>query len=504
MKSGELGGYRLDDLLGEGGMGMVYKAYDPTLDRTAAIKVIRKEALSAEGKQRFLREARACSRISHPNIITVYAAGEEDGTPFMAMEFLSGRTLDRVIEEGPVEWEQAGQWIVSLLDAVGRLHEEGIVHRDLKPENIMLTDEGVIKLMDFGVVHLTKSTALTQDGTAIGTVPYMSPEQATGQKVDGRADLYAIATILQELLTGEHPFSADQPLAIMYRIQNEIPRPVAEYSEEQSPPGLQEVLDRAFVKDIDARFATASEFRAALVEIVGESKGTTTTTIVVEKSGLKTKWFAIVISAAVVAALALGAWKMIDRKAALGDRDLARNLNEQGQVFQRQGDLDAAEIKFREAIAADETYPLPWNNLGYLFELREEVDEAEVSYLGALKVDPNDPAALFNLGNLYFDRNDFPTAQDYFERAVAADSTLTAGYNNLGAVHLERGNAAAAAATLDIGLGLPADDQTRVRLRINRARASAALGDTTAARGYLLGLTPESAADSSLFDLLKP
>src|SRR5262245_37928642 len=138
MERKTLGGYELRDVLGEGGMGTVYRAHDPTLDRPAAIKVIRAQALSDEGKERFLREARASSKINHPNIITIYAAGEENGAPYMAMELVDGKTLRQVLKDGPIEWRVATRWIVQLLDALQRLHGEGIVHRDLKPENVMI------------------------------------------------------------------------------------------------------------------------------------------------------------------------------------------------------------------------------------------------------------------------------------------------------------------------------------------------------------------------------
>ena len=188
MQGRRLGGYELRDKLGEGGMGAVYLAHDPTLDRSAAIKIIRAETLTTEGKERFLREARACSRINHPNIITVYAAGEENGTPYMAMELIDGRTLRSVMHDGPVAWRTATKWLVELLDALQRLHAEGIIHRDLKPENIMVTRDGIIKLMDFGLAHLTTQTAITQEGTTLGTAPYMSPEQVMGRRLDPRSD----------------------------------------------------------------------------------------------------------------------------------------------------------------------------------------------------------------------------------------------------------------------------------------------------------------------------
>ncbi len=182
MERKTIAGYTIDSTLGEGGMGVVYRAVDPTLDRPLAIKVIKRKNLSATAKERFLREARASSRLNHPNIVTVYAAGEEDGHPYLAMEYVEGRTLRDVIDEGPIAWDQATLWIADILDALSRLHENGIIHRDLKPENIMVTGDGVVKLMDFGIAHMAAGDTLTQEGTTLGTVYYMSPEQAAGKR----------------------------------------------------------------------------------------------------------------------------------------------------------------------------------------------------------------------------------------------------------------------------------------------------------------------------------
>ena len=218
MANKEIAGYEILGSLGEGGMGHVYRARDTTLQRDLALKVIRPESLTAVGKERFLREARACSRINHPNIITVYAAGEENGHPYMAMEFISGKTLRDIIDESPVTWQQAVRWVVDIADALSRLHQEGIVHRDLKPENVMVTEDGLVKLMDFGIAHIASSSTLTMEGTSLGTVFYMSPEQAAGKKADARSDIFSLGTVLYEMLTGEFAFKGEHPMAVMYSI----------------------------------------------------------------------------------------------------------------------------------------------------------------------------------------------------------------------------------------------------------------------------------------------
>jgi serine/threonine-protein kinase len=142
------------------------------------------------------------------------------------MELIDGRTLRDIMRDGPVGWRTATRWLVQLLDALQRLHAEGIVHRDLKPENIMVTRDGAIKLMDFGLAHLTTQTAITQEGTTLGTAPYMSPEQVMGKRLDARSDLFSVVTIYQEMLTGTYPYAGDHSMSIMFSIRNEPPAPL--------------------------------------------------------------------------------------------------------------------------------------------------------------------------------------------------------------------------------------------------------------------------------------
>ena len=471
-----LGGYDLRDVLGEGGMGTVYRAHDPTLDRPAAVKVIRAKSLSPEGKERFLREARACSRINHPNIITVYAAGEEDGAPYMAMELIDGDTLRAIIDKGPIDWRTATRWVVQLLDALQRLHAENIVHRDLKPENIMVTREGVIKLMDFGLAHLTSETAITQEGTTLGTVPYMSPEQVLGRKLDARSDLFSLATIFHEMLTGMHPFRGEHPMAVMYSIRNETPKPLKLQSGD-FPIGLQAVLDRAFEKELDKRYADAAAFRDAILGVAPELSGTT----VVERKSSPVRMALLVgIVSIAVFGLGLAGWNLVQGRRAAANRAAAENLNERAEIAP---DAAAREDLLRQAIEKDPTYAPPYNGLGIIAENDGFPEVADSLYRKSVRLSPTFSAAFLNIGNRFFDQQRFDSAAVYYQRAMRGedpDSSVIG--NQLAAVHLKQQRPGEARSVIERVL----DDEKRPNVRgyllMNLGKALAAQGDSTAAR----------------------
>ena len=492
-----LGGYELRDVLGEGGMGTVYRAHDPTLDRPAAVKVIRAKALSKEGKERFLREARASSKINHPNIITIYAAGEEDGAPYMAMELIDGKTLREVIDAGGIDWRVATRWIVQLLDALQRLHAEGIVHRDLKPENVMVTKDGVIKLMDFGLAHLASSTALTQEGTTLGTVPYMSPEQVLGRKLDARSDLFSIATIFHEMLTGLHPFRGDHPMAVMYSIQNETPKPLKLQSTD-CPIGLQKVLDQGFEKEVDKRFADATAFRNAILEVVPELGGAAPA-----ESKMSPTRIALLVGvvSVVVFGLGLSAWNMAQKKTRGDAREAAINLNESAMAYQTKGDLANAEINYRKAIEKDASYPIPYNNLGQMAESGGDYAGADQMYREAVRLDPKYSAALVGIGNAFFKQNQTDSAEVYFRRAMRGNDPGPAA-NQLGALLNDRGEYAAALAVVDSGLVHAQEPTVKGYLLKNKGKAVAALGDSTAARALWTEAAALIPSDNELQTLL--
>jgi serine/threonine-protein kinase len=267
-----IGRYRVLDFLGQGAMGVVYRGRDDTLDRDVAIKVMSLgQGADAEGRARFLREARAAARLQHANIVTIYELGEQEGIPFIAMELLEGTDLQRAIEGGlRPDPRRTLPIVLQLLAGLAHAHENGIVHRDVKPSNLFLPRKQPAKIMDFGVARLVGGGTAT--GTIVGTPNYMSPEQVRGQALDGRSDLFSAGLILYELVTGEKAYAADSIVALLYTIAHEPP------DLDLIPEGpqwlrLRQVLDGALAHDLERRYADARamsrELEAALLDLGG-------------------------------------------------------------------------------------------------------------------------------------------------------------------------------------------------------------------------------------------
>jgi len=263
----KLGKYEIQSILGQGAMGIVYKGFDPNIERTVAIKTIRKDAITAKEMApllaRFKREAQAAGRLTHPGIVTVYEYGEEEDTAYIAMEFVCGRELKDFLDNNErFPLNTVFNIISQLLDALAYSHAQGVVHRDIKPGNILLLSTGQIKVTDFGIARIESST-LTQFGDVIGTPSYMSPEQFAGQQVDRRSDLFSTGVILYHLLTGEKPFPGNSMTTIMHRVINTDPPLVSDLNF-QVPSFLDAVVLKALAKKPDQRYQSAEEFKAAL------------------------------------------------------------------------------------------------------------------------------------------------------------------------------------------------------------------------------------------------
>lgn len=264
--------YKMLEKLGVGGMGVVYKAHDTVLDRSVALKFL-SPLLSEndEAKVRFIHEAKAASALDHPNIATIHEVGEtEDGRLFMAMAYYDGQTLKEKIKEGSLPIPEALDYAIQMAKGLERAHQKQIVHRDIKPANIMLTEDGLIKIVDFGLAKVGE-VRLTQSGTTMGTVGYMSPEQSRGEPVDHRTDLWALGAVLYEMLTGQNPFKADYEQAVVYNILNEDPKPITEVRSEV-PAELAAVVDKCLMKDRDARYARAADIVADLEALLPTEK----------------------------------------------------------------------------------------------------------------------------------------------------------------------------------------------------------------------------------------
>ncbi len=259
-----LGKYEIVERLGQGAMGVVYKAHDPLLERDVALKVmLPKIAEDPEGKLRFEREARAIARIIHPHLVPVFELGyHTDKSPYIAMELLHGQDLQHALRQGaPLTLGRKIQIVLQVLDGLGRAHAAGIVHRDIKPANVFLTDDRNVKVMDFGVAWTEKSEK-TSAGVAVGTPDYMSPEQVSGARVDERSDLFCVGVMLCELATGRRPFHAETLVSILYKIAHEEPR--VELPEGPEYEALGPILKKSLVKEVEERYQTAGEFAEAL------------------------------------------------------------------------------------------------------------------------------------------------------------------------------------------------------------------------------------------------
>ncbi len=261
--------YRILEKLGEGGMGVVYKAEDTALQRTVALKFLPPELTrDAEAKQRFLHEARAAARLDHPNICTVYEVGEADGQLFLAMACYEGMTLRERLKAEPLPWAEAAGLALQAAAGLSEAHGRGIVHRDVKPANLFLTNKGQVKILDFGLAKLSGASVLTASGSTLGTAAYMAPEQVSGELADARADLWSLGVVLYELITGRTPFQGEYAQAIMYGIVNEVPVSLTELGID-APPGLLEVVNRCLAKRPEERYGSAEELGQALARCLG-------------------------------------------------------------------------------------------------------------------------------------------------------------------------------------------------------------------------------------------
>ncbi|MGO9262274.1 MAG: protein kinase domain-containing protein [Bryobacteraceae bacterium] len=278
--------YEILEKLGQGGMGAVYKARDTRLGRLVAIKVLLPgKASDPERRQRFMQEAKAASALNHPNIVTVHDIGSEDDVDFIVMEYIAGKPLNRVIPRQGMKLVEALECAIPIADGLAKAHAAGIVHRDLKPGNVMVGEDGTVKLLDFGLAKLVEDVApgdliethamnagapITKDGAILGTVAYMSPEQAEGKTVDGRSDIFSFGAMLYEMVSGRSPFHGSSAISTLAAILHEDPKPVSELT-----PGLPREIDRIVArclrKDPARRWQSMVDLRTSLQECKEDS-----------------------------------------------------------------------------------------------------------------------------------------------------------------------------------------------------------------------------------------
>jgi len=253
------GRYQILEELGRGGMGVVYKAEDTKLKRTVALKFLPPELTHIpDVKERFMREAQAAAALDHPNICTVYEFDEAEEKTFISMAYIEGQSLRKKLESGPLEPDEALRIATQVAEGLQIAHKKGVVHRDVKSANIMVTEDNQAKIMDFGLARMTGGTLLTQDGTAMGTIAYMSPEQARGEEVDHRTDIWSFGVVLYEMFGGQLPFMGEHDQAVVYSILNKKPEPLAELRSEIPLP-IGQVVDKTLEKNPDKRYQQIDE-----------------------------------------------------------------------------------------------------------------------------------------------------------------------------------------------------------------------------------------------------
>jgi serine/threonine protein kinase len=314
-----VGHYRILEELGHGGMGVVWKARDTRLDRFVAFKVLPAERLTdPESRRRFVHEAKTASALNHPNIVTVYEIGEGEGVDFIAMEFVPGKTLDQLIQRKGLRLADTLDYAIQVADALAAAHSAGIIHRDLKPANLMVNESGVVKVLDFGLAKLAVSRGVTdadltrtiadepktETGMIVGTVSYMSPEQAEGKKVDARSDIFSFGAVLYEMITGRRAFSGGSVVSILSAILRDEPKPAAEIAS-GLPRELERILTRCLRKDPNRRYQHAGDLKIDLQQAKDEParQGALPTEV---RRGWR--WWWLAAAASVAAGLAVGWW----------------------------------------------------------------------------------------------------------------------------------------------------------------------------------------------------
>lgn len=261
----KIGRYEILEIIGQGAMGTVYKALDPLIERTVAIKTVPIARLKEDGPEfeaRFLREAQSAGRLSHPNIVTIYDVGETDDLAYIAMEYLRGATLREVMDKGPMPLDLIIITVLQIAEALAYAHEHGVVHRDIKPSNIVVTlPHGYVKLTDFGIAHLVNSER-TNAGLMLGSPRYMSPEQAMGRDINGRSDIFSLGAVLYEMVTGEYAFDGDNLPSILYRVIHESP-----ISPSKLRPDITLLLERLIIRMMSKQAEARLDAKTLILEL---------------------------------------------------------------------------------------------------------------------------------------------------------------------------------------------------------------------------------------------
>ena len=470
--------YQILEKIGEGGMGIIYKAQDLKLNRTVALKFLpRAVTTDSEEKQRFMQEAQAASALNHPSIITIYEIDEIDGEAFISMEYVEGGNLRKLLAEQTVSLDRFLEIALPVCEGLSRAHQRGIIHRDIKSENILLTGDGRPKLTDFGLAKLKGSGTITLAGKVLGTAAYMSPEQVQGEELDARSDIFSLGIVFYELLTGELPFKGMHPMAIMYSIVNEEPLTPSQIRKDL-PRSIESIISRALQKNRDERYQNLelmlSDFKKA------QSGTVTAAEPVLERPTLKgvavlpfedlsptkeNEYLANGITDEIITDLSrIESLKVTPRSSVLGYQTGARDVREIGKELQVDHLLQGSIKKFGEKIritaqltSVKDGFHL-WaekfdGELKDIFEIQDTVSRKIVEAL-KLKLTPTQiremvkkPTANIQAYDFYLKGRDYYSQADksnvdfalrMFEKALEIDPDFALAYAGLGDAYVTK------------------------------------------------------------------
>jgi serine/threonine protein kinase/tetratricopeptide (TPR) repeat protein len=468
--------YRVEEHLGGGGMGVVYRGLDLHLDRSVALKFLPAHLSSSfQAETRFVQEAKAASALDHSHIVTIFDIDRtEDGQLFIVMGYCPGETLKKKIEQGPVPVTQAVLWTIEVAEALEQAHKHGIVHRDIKPSNILISQDEKSKLVDFGLARLVEDTTLTDPGAVIGTTLYMSPEQIRGERVDHQTDIWSLGVVLYEMVTGKLPFSGPTAASVMHAIiEARTPR-LADSVVDGGPEGLQRILDKAMAKDPQGRY---QDIAAMLTDLRQLFARLSTATVPAPPPTPPPRWGGAkwIAAAVAVGATILVPWLLLDN----GDRPLdidhvgaprietteAQRYFDQALDYERRGDLRVAlgnaEALYRKALAlAPENGHVQAHLASLLvrtelsFPGSEGSDEAEALIRSALAQSPEQACAWVAKGYLALLRGDGAGAEQAARRALALNPEQTRAHVLLGEAQAAMGQQEAALATVKAAIDL--------------------------------------------------
>lgn len=457
-----VGSYRVLARLGEGGMGVVYKALDVRLHRHVALKALSAESSTDEQRRRFLQEARAASALNDPHIVTIHDVLSEGGTDYLVMELVEGRTLREIVADGPVPVSRALDWTAQIAEALALAHSAGIVHRDLKPANVMVTTRGLVKILDFGIAKIAPTPeeetvdALTRVNAVMGTADYMSPEQARGAQLDHRSDIFSLGAIFYELLTGVRAFQGANTLARLHAVLNDPIVPVRTHNP-AIPEEVDTIVRKALERPLENRYQTmdrlAIDIRAAMsaspATVASSVTQAPTTVIPAATGGGRRRWVwpvvgVAVVAVAVVGAMQAGVWPRRDsgmpEPAAIVE---PTNAFEHTQVglglllrYNVPGNVDKAIAAFEAAVALDKAFAPAWAGLARAYWRQQKTTRDQAWSARAI---------------------------DAATQAVALNPYLSAAHVSLGLAQLEAADRPAATATLNHALVLDPNNADAVR-----------------------------------------